>query len=159
MYDDASNTNVGNGSALTDAGIRTMIQTLDDADVPQSDRYLIIPPVAKATLLGLPRFTEQAYTGETGSGNSIRNGRVGDIYGIEVFVSTNCPTETADDASTTYRVGMMLHKSAMVHAEQMGVRSQTQYKQEHLGDLFTTDTIYGVGELRDDAAIGFVVPS
>ena len=155
LYDDAT---TGNGSTLTDAGLRKMIQTLDDADVPQSDRYLIIPPVEKKTLMGLARFTEQAFTGEMGAGNTIRNGRIGDIYGIEVFVSTNCPVETADDASTQYRVGMMLHKSAMVHAEQMGVRSQTQYKQEYLGDLFTTDTIYGVGELRDDAAIGFVVP-
>ena len=155
-YNDAT---TGNGSTLTDAGIRKMIQTLDDADVPQSDRYLIIPPVEKKTLLGLARFTEQAFTGEMGSGNSIRTGLVGDIYGIKVYVSTNCPTETADDATTLYRVGMMLHKSAMVHAEQMGVRSQTQYKQEHLGDLFTTDTIYGVSELRDDAAIGFVVPA
>jgi hypothetical protein len=41
----------------------------------------------------------------------------------------------------------------------MSVRSQTQYKQEYLGDLFTADTIYGVGELRDDAGLAFVVPA
>ena len=159
VWDPAASTNTGNGSTLTDAGIRKMIQTLDDADVPQSDRYLIIPPVEKKTLLGLARFTEQAYTGEMGAGNSIRNGRVGEIYGIEVFVSTNCPTVAATDTTTNYRVGLMLHKSAFVHAEQMGVRSQTQYKQEYLGDLFTTDTIYGTGELRDDAGIAFFCPA
>ena len=158
VWDPTAGTNTGNGSTLTDAGIRKMIQTLDDADVPQSDRYLIIPPVEKKTLLGLARFTEQAFTGEMGSGNSIRNGRVGEIYGIEVFVSTNCPTVAATDTTTNYRVGLMLHKSAFVHAEQMGVRSQTQYKQEYLGDLFTTDTIYGTGELRDDAGIAFFCP-
>jgi len=158
LYDDAANTNAGNGSTLTDAGIRKMIQTLDDADVPMSERYIVIPPVEKKTLTGIARFTEQAFTGEVSGGNTIRNGKVGDMYGVEAFVSTNCPTETADDTTTQYRVGMMFHKSALVHAEQMGVRSQTQYKQEYLGDLFTTDTIYGVGELRDDAGIGFVVP-
>ena len=156
LYDDAT---TGNGTTLTDTGIRKMIQTLDDADVPMSERFIVMPPVEKKTVTGIARFTEQAFTGEVGSGNTIRNGRIGDLYGVEAFVSTNCPTETADDASTTYRVGMMLHKSAMVHAEQMGVRSQTQYKQEYLGDLFTTDTIYGVSELRDDSAVGFVVPS
>lgn len=156
LYDDAT---TGNGSTLTDAGIRKMIQTLDDADVPMSERYMIIPPVEKKTLTGIARFTEQAFTGELGAGNTIRNGRVGDMYGVEAFVSTNCPLETADDASTEYRVGMLLHKSALVHAEQMSIRSQTQYKQEWLGDLFTADTIYGVGELRDDAGIGFVVPA
>ena len=158
VWDGSASTNTGNGSTLTDAGIRKMIQTLDDADVPQSDRYLIIPPVEKKTLLGLARFTEQAFTGEAGNGNSIRNGMIGDIYGVKVFVSTNCATVAADDTTTNYRVGLMLHKSAFVHAEQMGVRSQTQYKQEYLGDLFTTDTIYGTGELRDDAGIAFFVP-
>jgi len=157
-YDDAANTNAGNGTTLTDAGIRAMIQTLDDADVPMSERYFVLPPVEKKTLTGIARFTEQAFTGEMGSGNTIRNGRVGDMYGIEVFVTTNCPTETADDTTTKYRVGALLHKSALVHAEQMSIRSQTQYKQEWLGDLYTADTIYGVGELRDDAGLGFVVP-
>jgi hypothetical protein len=41
----------------------------------------------------------------------------------------------------------------MVMVEQMSVRTQTQYKQEFLGDLFTADTIYGTGELRNDAGI------
>ena len=157
-WDPTANTNTGNGSTLTDAGIRKMIQTLDDADVPMSQRYLVIPPVEKNTMLGLSRFTEQAFTGEVGGANSIRNGRVGDVYGVEVFCSTNCPTVAADDTTTNYRVGMMLHKDAFVHAEQMGVRSQTQYKQEYLGTLFTADTIYGVGELRDDAGVAFFVP-
>ncbi len=56
------------------------------------------------------------------------------------------------------RVGMLMHKDALVLAEQVGVRSQTQYKQEYLGDLFTSDTIYGVAELRNDAGVAFVVP-
>ena len=45
------------------------------------------------------------------------------------------------------RVGVIMHKDALVLAEQVGVRSQTQYKQEWLGDLFTADTLYGVAEL------------
>ena len=53
----------------------------------------------------------------------------------------------------------MMHKDAWVLAEQVGVRSQTQYKQEYLGDLFTSDTIYGIRELRDDAVLAFVVPA
>lgn len=159
LYDQTANTNTGNGSALTDAGIRKMIQTLDDADVPFDQRYMVIPPVAKNTMMGLSRFTEQAFTGEAAGSNPIKNGMLGEIYGMPVYVSTNCATETAADTSTTYRVGGIFHKDALVFAEQMGVRTQTQYKQEYLGDLFTADTIYGVSELRDDAGIAFVVPS
>lgn len=143
--------NSSNSATLTDIGFRKMIQTLDDANVPQDQRYLVIPPVERNTLMGLPRFTEQAFTGEAGPGNTIRNGMIGDIYGIQVYVTSSAPTPQAGD-----RVGVLFHKDAIVFVEQMGVRTQTQYKQEWLGDLFTADTIYGAGELRDDAGIAYV---
>ena len=158
-YNDAANTNTGNGAALADAGVRKMAQTLDDVDVPLMDRCIVIPPVEKKNLLGLSRFTEQAFVGELGGGNSIRTGKVGDMYGMEVYVSTNAQAITADDTSTAYRIGGMFHKSALAHVEQMAIRTQSQYKQEWLADLYTADTLYGVGELRNDAGIAFVVPS
>jgi N4-gp56 family major capsid protein len=159
LYDQTANTNTGNGASITDAGLRKIIQTLDDVDVPLTDRVLIIPPVEKKNLMGLSRFTEQAFVGESGMANTIRSGLIGDVYGVPVFVSTNCATETAVDTSTLYRIGALMHKSALVLVEQMGVRSQTQYKQEYLADLFTADTIYGVAELRNDAGVAIAVPA
>jgi hypothetical protein len=53
----------------------------------------------------------------------------------------------------------MGHKDAAVLVEQQGVRSQTQYKQEYLGTLYTADTLYGVKELRDGACIALAVPA
>jgi hypothetical protein len=47
----------------------------------------------------------------------------------------------------------------MVFAEQMGVRTQTQYKQEYLGDLFTADTLYGVQVLRPESALVLAFPA
>ena len=141
------------GVAIADAGLRKVIQTWDDADVPMADRFLVVPPVEKKTLTGVARFTEQAYVGEIGGGNTIRNGLIGDLYGIPVYVSTNSPT------NNSARACLLAHKSAMVMVEQMGVRTQTQYKQEFLGDLFTADTIYGTGELRNDAGILIAVPT
>jgi hypothetical protein len=44
-----------------------------------------------------------------------------------------------------------------VLVEQIGVRAQTQYKQEYLGNLFTADTLYGVAELRDTSAVPLIV--
>lgn len=152
LWDGTSN----NAVAITDDGIRKFIQLLDDADVPQTERVLIVPPICRNTLMGLPRFTEQAFVGEVGPGNTIRNGMIGDLYGIQVYVSSNSPTLTPT-VGADGRVGVLLHKDAIVHLEQMAVRSQTQYKQERLADLFTADTIYGVGTLRDDAGLAFVV--
>jgi N4-gp56 family major capsid protein len=149
----------GNGTALTDEGVRTMMQTLDDVDVPENDRAIVIPPVTKKTLLGLPRYTEQAFIGEGGQGNSIRNGRIGSIYGMDVYVSTQCPTITYTSGTTSFRVGMLFDKSALALEMQTNVKFETQRKAEYLGDLILAHVIYGVAELRDDAAVAFVVPA
>ena len=149
-----------NEADISDAGIRAFILNLDNADVPMDNRALIIPPVCANDLLGINRFTEQQYIG---SGDAIKTGKIGMIYGVDVYITTNCPTVkssggTGNSAAGTERVGILMHKDALVLAEQVGVRSQTQYKQEYLGDLFTSDTIYGVKELRNDAGLAFVVP-
>ena len=183
-FDGNASGNVGNASTLTDAGIRRMIQTLDDSDVPMEGRVMIIPPVERKNLLGLARFTEQAFVGD---GSAIKTGNFGNIYGIPVYVSTNCPWIHVDSAdgeeywtfsttnpsgtdafgrSVTFggsgsknRVGLMIHRDAWALAEQQAVRVQTQYKQEYLADLMTADTVYGVGELRPSNGVAFVVPA
>jgi N4-gp56 family major capsid protein len=190
VFSGSANTNTGNGTSLADAGVRKMIQTLDDNDVPMEGRSFIIPPVEAKNIRGIARFTEQAFAGD---GKTIRTGMIADLYGIPVYISTNCPWvhvnsvtgtqsgtfsstaptgasyvdaygntvdwSTSSPTDTKYRVGVLLHKSALALAEQMGVRSQSQYKQEYLADLFTADTIYGVAELRDTSGVPFVVPA
>lgn len=180
----------GNGTALTDAGIRQVIQTLEDSDINSSELSFIIPPVEARVLRGIARFTEQAFVG---SGDAIKTGRLGNLYGVEVFTSTNCPWvhvnsvtstqsvtfssaaptgaayvdelgntvdwSTSSPTSSKFRACMMLHKDAMVLAEQQSIRTQSQYKQEYLGTLVTSDAIYGVKELRDYAALAVLVPA
>ena len=143
-----------NATALTDAAIRRTIQRLDDNDVPMDGRFFLIPPSSRNTLMGLARYTEQAFVGESGTNNTIRNGEIGNLYGIPVFVSSNCDTATGGA-----RVALLGHKDAAVLVEQQGVRSQTQYKQEYLGTLYTADTLYGVAELRDNACFALAVPA
>ena len=149
LYVAASN----NESAITDAGFRRAIQRLDDADVPMDNRNFVIPPSARNTIMGLSRFTEQAFVG---SGDTIRNGQIGDMYGVKVFVSTNATTTSG---SAGARIALLFHPEWAVLVEQLGVRVQTQYKQEYLGTLLTADTLYGVGELRDTSAVALAVPA
>ena len=163
-FDYTANTNTGNASALTDAAIRRTIQRLDDSDVPMDGRFFIIPPSSRNTLMGIARYTEQAFVGESGAGNTIRNGEIGNVYGIPVFVSSNADSASATSAypasgTAIARICLMGHRDSMVLVEQMAVRSQTQYKQEYLGTLFTADTLYGVAELRDYGAVALAVPS
>jgi N4-gp56 family major capsid protein len=148
----------GNGSALTDAGIRRAIQALDDSNVPARMRALVVPPIEKRKLTGIARFTEQAFVGEVAGSNTIRNGLIGDIYGIPVYVSTNVASLESND-STVYRACLLFQKESVVLAEQLSPRTQTQYKQEFLADLFTADQIYGFGTMRPEAGVGLIVPN
>jgi N4-gp56 family major capsid protein len=160
-FDYTANTNTGNASALTDSAIRRTIQRLDDNDTPMDNRFFLIPPSSRNTLMGLARYTEQAFVG---NGDAIRNGEIGNLYGIPVFTSSNADSASATAAyptsgSAIARVCLMGHKDAMVLVEQVGVRSQVQYKQEYLATLFTSDTLYGVAALRSAASTGLAKSS
>jgi hypothetical protein len=158
-WDGTANANAGNAATLTDEGFRLMIQALDDSDVPSMGRVFVIPPVLKKDLLGISRFTEQAFVGEVGSGNSIRNGYVGNLYGVEIYVSSNCAAVADGAAATDQRAALLFQKEALLLIEQLRPRVQTQYKQEWLSDLFTADMIYGTGLLRPEAGIAVIVPA
>ena len=134
------------GDNFTDAGFRQAIQLMDDADVPMDGRCIVVPPVVRNTIMGTERFSSSDFT----SGQPVNTGLIGNLYGVDVYVSSNCPT-----LDTNVRGCIFMHKDAIVHAEQMAVRSQTQYKQEYLSTLYTADTLYGVQVYRPEA--GFVL--
>jgi N4-gp56 family major capsid protein len=150
----AYNSTTSNAAALTDAAIRRTIQRLDDNDVPMDGRFFIIPPSSRNTLMGLARYTEQAFVGD---GNAIRNGEIGNLYGIPVFVTSNADYGAGNTGAD--RICLMGHRDSMVLVEQMGIRSQTQYKQEYLANLLTADTLYGVKALRTAATVGAALSS
>ncbi len=150
----AYNSSTSNAAALTDAAIRRTIQRLDDNDTPMDGRFFIIPPSSRNTLMGLARYTEQAFVG---NGNAIRNGEIGQLYGIPVFTTSNA--DTGAGSSTTDRICLMGHRDSMVLVEQVSVRSQTQYKQEYLATLYTADTLYGVKALRAASTTGAALSS
>ena len=150
----AYNSSTSNAAALTDAAIRRTIQRLDDNDTPMDGRFFIIPPSSRNTLMGLARYTEKAFVG---NGNAIRNGEIGNLYGIPVFVTSNADYGAGNTGAD--RICLMGHRDAMVLVEQMGVRSQTQYKQEYLATLYTADMIYGVKAMRTAATTGAATSS
>lgn len=146
---------VAAGDIFSDDAFRQAIKELDDADTPMDQRFLVVPPSVIQTIRGVQRYVSSDFV----SGQTVVNGNVGSLYGIDIYVSTNCPViETAANnaAGGDLKAGILGHKDAMVFAEQMGVRSQTQYKQEYLGDLFTADTLYGVKVLRPESALALI---
>ena len=145
---------VAAGDVFNDAGFRELIQKMDDADVPMDGRCLVIPPSVRNAIMGIDRYSSSDFV----DGRVVNNGQIGNLYGIDIYVSSNCPViETAADngAGGDVKAGMLFHKDAMVMAEQQAVRSQTQYKQDFLATLYTADTLYGTQVLRPES--GFVL--
>jgi len=145
---------VAAADVFTDVIFRDLIQLADDADVPMDGRVFVIPPSLRNAIMGIDRYVSSDFV----DGRGVANGLIGNLYGIDVYVTSNCPTiETAaeNSAGGAVKASMLVHKDTMVLVEQMGVRSQTQYKQEYLANMYTADTLYGTGVLRADS--GFVL--
>ena len=147
---------VASTDVFNDAGFRDAIQKLDDADVPMDNRTFTVPPSLRNAIMGVDRYMSSDFV----EGRGVQNGKIGNLYGIDVYVSSNLPTiETAAEntAGGAVKAAILCHKDTLVLAEQQAIRSQTQYKQEWLGTLYTADTLYGVQVLRPDAGIVLAV--
>jgi len=145
---------VAAADVFTDAAFRALIQKQDDADVPMDNRAFVIPPSLRNAIMGIDRYVSSDFVG----GQVVQNGKIGNLYGIDVYVSSNCPvieTDADNTAGGDIKAAMLIHQDTLILAEQVGVRSQTQYKQEFLGTLYTADTLYGVKAYRPDS--GFVL--
>lgn len=130
-------------AAFNDAGLRAAIQILDDNDVPGDQRCFVIPPAVKMAMLGVSNYISSDFV----AGSPVVNGKLGSIYGVDLYVSTNLTGNSGEKNC------LLMHKDALVFAEQLGVRTQTQYIQQHLSDLMTADTIYGLETYRPEAGV------
>ena len=145
---------VASGDDITDAVIRLMLQKMDDNDVPMTGRNWVVPPISKRQLMGIERFSSSDFV----SNKPVMNGHIGNLYGVDFAISTNVPIiETAGDntAGDDVRGSMLFHTDAIILVEQVGVRSQIQYKQEFLSNLYTSDRLYGFSAYRNEA--GFML--
>jgi N4-gp56 family major capsid protein len=143
---------------FTDAAFRALIKKMDDADVPMDGRCFVIPPALRSVIMGTERYVSSDFRDP----KTVQSGLIGSVYGIDIYVSSNCPViedATSNSAATVdMRGAFLMHKEAIVLAEQMAVRSQSQYKQEYLSTLYTADTLYGVQAYRPEAGFVLVVP-
>jgi hypothetical protein len=140
----------GSAGDFSDQGFRDGIQILDDNNVPMDNRKLVIPPAARNHIMGIDRYVSSDFV----NGRGVVNGKIGELYGVDVYVSTNLPANASGEKPC-----LLFHTDALVIAEQLGVRTQTQYKQEYLADLMTADTLYGFDDYRPESGVVMYVAS
>jgi len=103
----------GTASVITLDGIAKARRLLKRANVPQSDRFMIIPPEQEQVLIGLDNFRN---ADKYGSREALLGGEIGQIYGFRVIVHNGLNSNEA----------CMYHKSAVAVAVQQEVKFETR---------------------------------
>lgn len=133
------------GVDIGDVQIRDAVEFLDLADADLEDRALVIYPTQRNALFAIEKYFRADIKGN--GENTVVSGKIGEIYGVPVFVTTNLGT------SANARLNTMFHKEALASAILTGPRTQGAYIHEYLGHLVISDAIYGEVEARDDHGV------
>ena len=156
LYSSLTSTDVGTyGTDITDAAILAALQTLDEANAPITERFIVIKPSQKTAIAKLDKFVKADYLGSVQQATPVKTGpnsryEWGDIYGTPVFY-TNQVTSTS--ATPTQTHNLVFHKEAFALAMQQAPRTQSSYNLEFLGNLVVVDELYGYSVLRADFGV------
>ena len=135
------------GTALNDTLILTGIRYLDEAKAPTTERYMVVTPKGKQDLLGIDKFVRWD---ALGTGEAIKTGRIGELYGVEVSMSQNLVVAAGTPPTNN---NLLFHKEAYAIAVQKDITFESQRKTEYLGTLFVAQSLWGGTILRADHAV------
>lgn len=127
------------GQTLTDDILLNRMEYLDEGDVPEDDRCIIVDPSSKVDLLKIDKFVRNDYVRD----GVIPTGKFGAIYNMNVLITNNLA-----DASTGH-YGVMMHRDALGLVIQENPRSQRIPIPQEFRTIYQVDVIYGLAELRD----------
>lgn len=131
------------GIDLGDSQIRDAKELLRVANVPNDgDLNICIHPTQENALFAIEKYFRADMRGG-GESSVLVRGKLGTLYGINVYVTTNIGT------SAGAYLNSMFHKQAIAIANQVGPRTQGDYILEYLGHLVVTDAIFDQVEARD----------
>lgn len=137
----ASSSNTG----LAWSYIVSAIRVLDSANVPGMNRSLTVDAYGFQALRNMDQFVRYDATGKSGK---FEDGSTrGKIFGVDVFMTNNCPV------TTSLVTGLLFHKEAIALAEQKSLRTQSDYQPRSLDTAVIADLLYGVKARRTDALV------
>lgn len=135
--------------ALAYTQLRKLSVKLDEANVPQEGRWVVVPPWYHGLLLEEDKFVR---VDASGTSEGLRNGIIGRALGFDVLKSNNAPLVTGDD----YAV-IAGHPSAISYAEQI-VKVEQYRPEDSFSDAIKGLHVYGAKLVRPDS-IATVVAS
>lgn len=138
------------GQTFDDEIFRALIETLDEADVPDEGRFLIGDPSTKYDLLGIDKFVRMDYI----NGEPTTNGKFGKLYNCDVKITNNLTA-----TGTTGNYGVLAHPDAIGVVIQMGPNMKYWDKGWQFEHIIIGDIAFGTAELRDTFGYSFYTRS
>ena len=142
----SAGTNIAGGATVDDADILAVVQALDLANVPQTDRAGIVGAKVMGDLRAVNKYSTYDNTGQTGLAVSARP-NVPRVYGMDLYMSNN----VVDDATSTHN--LFFHKSAISLAIQLKPTYKMEDSVDFIGLKSVLHTIYGVAVERSAALV------
>ena len=143
----------GAATAVSDLNIRQGISALKNLrhDVLKDGAFFVTPTIYYNQLAGIAKY----YSRDISGMNLILKGNFGEVvaqdqlYGVKVFVTTNIVSTGGFDKC------LLAMPEAFSWASHMTTmpRVQSKYLVQNLGTLVVVDAEYGVGVLRESAAV------
>ena len=127
------------GQAFEDDLMIDLMEGLDEADVPRTQRSLVIDPSTIADIYRIDKFVHRDYQGKT----PVASGNIGSIYGVPVYVTNNLTA-----TGTTGSYGALLHKEAIALVIQDGVSVERWRAHSAASDVIAIRALYGEEVLR-----------
>jgi Phage capsid protein len=129
------------GTAVSDANVLAAVKALDDADVPQDDRFFIMTPAEKVAKLALDRWSNALYIGNP---KPVKTGMLGDMYGLNLGVTTNLVKPAGGQANNA-----IFHRDAIALVVQRSPKTHVFYDIDFFTWKLASEVIYGHQEMRD----------
>ena len=129
------------GTGLTHTNLLRADQYLNDADVPDDDRVIIISPAERANLLELDQFVHKDYS-------ELRNGLIGSWLQYPILVSTNCNGTNAAGHDS-----VMMHRDGIAHIAQIKPIVKGFWDIDYMAAKMAALTTYGTTGRRTDHGV------
>jgi hypothetical protein len=134
------------GTAVSDANVLAAIKLLDDADVPEDDRFFIMTPAEKVAKLALDRWSNALYVGD--SNRPVKTGTLGEMYGLTLKVTTNLVKPAGSQANNA-----IFHRDALALVVQRTPKTHVFYDIDVFAWKLAVEVIYGHQEMRDNFGV------
>jgi N4-gp56 family major capsid protein len=150
LPDNLTNTVGALATDLTYENLLRARQYLDDANVPDEDRVMVVSPAQESGFMKLEHFINRDYKDQQGVSTGQKGNKAwfGNWLGMPVYKSVN-----VEGTNAAGHDNVMLQREAFALVMQMKPKFESMRDIDYLVDKVASQHLFGTQEMRDDHAV------